>query len=125
MVCHFYHDDFLRCKIVDKHLRIIANLHPECSFVHLNVQKAPFIVNKLQVRVLPTIGIFIDGILIESITGFEEFGGIDDFKTLVMTRRLASSKVLKLREEEKFKMTKKKKKRIVFGESDSDTDEEE
>lgn len=65
VVCHFSHNDFLRCKIMDKHLRLIARDHPECKFYHLNVQRSPFIVKKLNIRMLPTVGVFIDGILIE------------------------------------------------------------
>jgi thioredoxin-like negative regulator of GroEL len=73
VVCHFYHNDFIRCKIMDKHLRIISRDHPECKFYCLDVQRAPFIVEKLQIRMLPTLGIFIDGILIESIIGYIVF----------------------------------------------------
>lgn len=39
IVVHFYHNDFLRCKIMDKHLNEIAKIHPECVFVSLNAQK--------------------------------------------------------------------------------------
>ena len=36
VVCHFYHDQFERCKIMDKHFREMANLHPETLFVKIN-----------------------------------------------------------------------------------------
>lgn len=44
---------------------------------------------------LPTICIFLNGILKDRIVGFEEFGGRDDFKTIMLTRRLVYSKVIK------------------------------
>lgn len=69
VVVHFYHKDFSRCRIVDKHLKIIAFQHPECKFLYLDVEKAPFLINKLQVRTLPTIGIFLNGINTENIVG--------------------------------------------------------
>ncbi len=44
VVCHFYHKDFERCKIVDMHLREIAKAHVEAKFVFLNAEKAPFFI---------------------------------------------------------------------------------
>ena len=49
VLCHFYHQDFERCKIVDMHLRKIAAIHPEAKFVMLNAEKAPFFIKKLQI----------------------------------------------------------------------------
>ena len=37
---------------------------------------------------LPTIISFIDGIAVDRIIGFEELGGIDEFPTMIMIRRL-------------------------------------
>jgi thioredoxin-like negative regulator of GroEL len=70
VVCHFYHNDFERCKIVDHHLRQIAKQHPEAKFIYLNAEKAPFFVDRLAVKVLPTIVTFIDGIANDRIVGF-------------------------------------------------------
>ncbi len=47
VVCHFYHKDFERCKIVDMHLRNIARDHPEARFVFINAEFSPFFVQKL------------------------------------------------------------------------------
>lgn len=43
VVCHFYRDQFMRCKIVDKHLEILARKHIETKFCKINVEKAPFL----------------------------------------------------------------------------------
>ena len=43
VVCHFYHNDFERCKIMDKHLIKIASEHPETLFVKINAEKTPFL----------------------------------------------------------------------------------
>jgi hypothetical protein len=51
VVCHFYHNDFERCKIIDKHLKIISHEHPETLFVRINADKTPFFTTKLGVRV--------------------------------------------------------------------------
>ena len=86
-VCHFYHNDFERCKIIDKHLQILAPKHKECKFLKLNAEKSPFFVNKLQVKVLPTICLFKKGVLVDKIVGFEDLGGKDDFKTIDLVRK--------------------------------------
>ncbi len=94
-VVHFYHKDFERCKIVDMHLREIAKTHLEARFVCLDAEKAPFFIGKLQIQVLPTIILFIDGVAVDRVVGFEELGGEDDFDTIHLTRRLVRSNVLK------------------------------
>lgn len=84
---HFFHKDFERCKIIDKHLQIIAPQHKECKFLKLDAEKAPFFIQKLAIQVLPTICLFKDGVLVDRIVGFEELGGKDDFNTIMLTRR--------------------------------------
>jgi hypothetical protein len=44
VICHFYHHDFERCKIVDMHLREIARTHVEAKFIYINAEKAPFFI---------------------------------------------------------------------------------
>jgi len=121
-VCHFHHNDFNRCKIAEMHLRKIAYEHPESKFIQIDVQKSPFLVEKLLVVVLPTIAMFKDGVKIDEINGFDDFGGRDEFETFAMTRRLARSKVIELKEAEKFKLERKVKEKVA---GDSDTDSEE
>jgi thioredoxin-like negative regulator of GroEL len=86
-VCHFNHKDFNRCKISEHHLKKIAYDHPECKFLQIDVDKCPFLCEKLLVVVLPTICMFRDGIKVDEINGFDEFGGKDEFETVAMTRR--------------------------------------
>jgi len=50
-VVHFYHTDFHRCRIMDKHLEILAHNHPETLFLKINAEKAPFFCAKLDVVV--------------------------------------------------------------------------
>jgi hypothetical protein len=45
--------------------------------------------------VLPTIVCFIDGIAVDRLVGFEDLGTSDDFPTIVMTKRLIRSGVIK------------------------------
>ena len=94
VICHFYHKDFERCKIIDMHLSAICRTHTEAKFVKIDAEKCPFFVSKLQVQCLPTIVLFIDGIAVDRIVGFEELGGKDEFPELLLTRRLISGGVL-------------------------------
>lgn len=97
VVVHFYHNEFLRCKIVDKHMRIIAPKHKGCKFLYLNADKTPFFVQKLQIQMLPTIVVFKDGIAQDRLTGFEDLGGKDEFRTEVLEHWLSKAGCIKLK----------------------------
>lgn len=124
VVVHFYHRDFERCKIMDKHLRILCKQFIGTKFVHIDAEKAHFFVGKLavrhalcptpkpfalvadspappmhclvvcccccclcaQIKTLPTLVYFIDGIAKKRQMGFEGLGG-DEFKTKSVRKR--------------------------------------
>ena len=116
VVCHFYHNDFERCKIMDKHLVKIASEHPETLFVKINAEKTPFFTAKLNIRVLPTVILFVDGKAITRFIGFQDFGMRDDFPTINITRKLVMQKmILPKNKSEKGEINIYKK-----GDSDSD-----
>ena len=71
VVVHFAHEEFLRCKIMDHHLKELAEQYLECKFVRIVADKAPFFVQNLKVRTLPTLLVFRHGKVIERLTGFE------------------------------------------------------
>jgi len=41
---------FLRCKIVDKHLALLAPKHMETKFCKINAEKCPFLTDRLKIR---------------------------------------------------------------------------
>merc|ERR1719473_1257837 len=84
VVVHFYHREFFRCKIVDKHLREIAKKHLSCKWLTLDAEKAPFFIAKLAIQMLPTVIVFKDGVVADQFSGFDEMGGKDEFRTEVM-----------------------------------------
>ena len=96
VVAHFWHPEFERCKIVDKHLELLAGKHFATRFVKVNVsaQNATFLVEKLQVRMLPCIITFQHGIAGERIVGFDRLGERDDFETGAMERLLVEFGVI-------------------------------
>jgi len=97
VVVHFYHPEFFRCKIVDKHLKIIAQKHLSCKWLTLNVEKAPFFVTKLAIQMLPTVIVFKDGVVSDQFSGFDEMGGKDEFRTEVMEHWFSKAGCVKMK----------------------------
>ncbi|XP_026325572.1 thioredoxin domain-containing protein 9 [Hyposmocoma kahamanoa] len=94
VVCHFYKNDTPRCKIVDMHLKILAQKHVETRFVKLDAERAPFLTGRLKIRVIPTIALVKDNKTKDFIVGFTELGNRDDFATDMLEWRLARSEVI-------------------------------
>ncbi len=97
VVVHFYHDEFVSCKVMDKHLRGIAPRAIGARFLRLNAKKAPFFTAKLKVKVLPTLVFFKDGVATGRQTGFEGLVSSatdEDFPTARLMRHLAIAGVL-------------------------------
>ncbi|KAH7105553.1 thioredoxin-like protein [Auriculariales sp. MPI-PUGE-AT-0066] len=88
-IVHFYHRDFDRCKIMDRHLEALAPRYFATRFIRVFVENVPWLVNKLQVQVLPFIGCFMDGVLKHRMVGFEELGNDDSFATAALEMRLS------------------------------------
>jgi len=97
VVVHFFHEEFMTCKVMDKHIRAIAPRAVGARFLRLNAQKAPFFVAKLKVKVLPTLVFFRDGVATGRQTGFEGLVSAatdEDFPTARLLRHLAIAGVL-------------------------------
>ncbi|XWS29262.1 hypothetical protein CRYUN_Cryun24cG0013300 [Craigia yunnanensis] len=84
VICHFYHKEFYRCKIMDKHLKALAPKHLDTKFIKLDAENAPFFVTKLAVKTLPCVIIFRKGIAVDRLVGFQGLGGKDDFATRML-----------------------------------------
>lgn len=94
-IVHFHKTDFNRCRIMDDHLRTIAEQHLEARVVKINVENAPFLVTKLNVKVLPCVIAFIDGVSVDRVIGFEGLGYSEDtFATTDLEWRLLGAGVL-------------------------------
>ncbi|KAG0272031.1 hypothetical protein BGZ95_000096 [Linnemannia exigua] len=123
-VIHFYHSDFRRCMIVDKHLETLAKKHFKTKFVKIKVENAPFLVEKLQVKVLPCVISFIDGIAVDRLIGFDELGSTDNFSTAMLELRYKTAGVI---EDDNKVDPSKLKKKSIFGRdygSDEGTDDD-
>ena len=133
VVCHFYRDSTFRCKIVDKHLEILAPKHIECRFVKINAEKCPFLTQRLKIRVIPTLLITRDAKTVDYIVGFDDLGGKDDFSTEMMEWRIAKADVINYNgdlstppdsvDQKKTSILRNPKKTIRDGDDDSSDDD--
>ncbi|TNY21981.1 thioredoxin-like protein [Rhodotorula diobovata] len=83
-VLHFFHRDFRRCRIMDSHLEKLAAKHTDVLFLKADVANVPFLVTKLEVKVLPCLIGFVDGVTKMKLVGFEELPGGDTFETAAL-----------------------------------------
>ena len=84
----------MRCKIVDKHLEELARKHIECRFVKINAEKAVFLVERLKIKVMPTIALIRDNKPIDYIVGFTDLGNTDDFDNEMLEWRIARAGII-------------------------------
>lgn len=133
LVCHFYRDTTFRCQIVDKHLQLLATKHLETRFLKLNVERAPFLCQRLSIRIIPSIACIVNNITKDYIKGFDDLGGVDDFSTEMMEWRLGCAGVINYSgnlfeppdsKKEGKKMQRKAKKAIRTANLSSDSDDD-
>jgi thioredoxin-like negative regulator of GroEL len=65
---------------MDKHIKLLSEQFPNTQFLSINAEKSPFFVERLSIRTLPTLCIFIDGVLKDKVLGFQGLSG-DEFLT--------------------------------------------
>lgn len=94
VVIHFAKPEFRRCRILDRHLEHMARQHPSTLFLKADVKRTPFLVNKLEIRVLPCLFVFKNGVCKDKLIGFQEFGNSDVFTTAALEWRLGQTGVI-------------------------------
>lgn len=103
---HFFHPDFARCSVMDRHCEQLASKHNEhgdadVAFARVDVKNAPFVVEKLSIRVLPAVLGFVKGVVKGRVTGFEgiAWGGREEGPavTAALEAKLVEWTVLKNR----------------------------
>ncbi|KAL8143730.1 hypothetical protein V2J09_016762 [Rumex salicifolius] len=93
VVCHFYRENW-PCKVMDKHMSILAKQHIETRFVKINAEKSPFLADRLKIVVLPTLALIKNAKVDDYVVGFDELGGSDEFSTEDLEDRLARAQVI-------------------------------
>ncbi|KAL6543956.1 Thioredoxin domain-containing protein plp3b [Orobanche gracilis] len=102
VICHFYHREFYRCKIMDKHLKSLAPRHLKTKFIKVDAENAPFFVSKLAIKTLPCVILFRKGVATDRVVGFQDLGAKDDFTTRTLKNLLLKKGIIEesKREEE-------------------------
>ncbi|KAG6406632.1 hypothetical protein SASPL_134238 [Salvia splendens] len=107
VVCHFYRENW-PCKVMDKHLAILAKQHIETRFIKLNAEKSQYLSEKLRIVVLPTLALVKNAKVEDYVVGFDELGGRDDFSTEELEERIAKAEVIIFEGESSGKLSKLK-----------------
>ncbi|XP_010521992.1 PREDICTED: thioredoxin domain-containing protein PLP3A-like [Tarenaya hassleriana] len=100
VICHFYHKEFYRCKIMDKHLKALTPRHTDTKFIKLDAENAPFFVTKLAIKTLPCVVLFRKGVATDRLIGFQDLGAKDDFGTKTLENLLIRKGFLSEKKEE-------------------------
>ncbi|KAI0284361.1 thioredoxin-like protein [Russula aff. rugulosa BPL654] len=87
-IIHFYHSNFRRCAIMDKHMAALAPKYFNTRLSRVFVENVPFLVEKLGLKVLPCVVSFVKGVSKDRTIGFEELGNADSFSTATLELRL-------------------------------------
>lgn len=128
LIVHFYRNTTMRCKILDEHLKVLSKKHMGTKFLRLNVEKCDWIVQRLNIRVIPTLAFVKDGKTKNYMRGFDDLGGTDDFSTEMLEWRLGVAEMITYKGDLKTPpdMQKKKKQttRIIRGKDRDESDSE-
>lgn len=89
VITHFYRSSTWRCNIVDKHLSDLAKQHMETKFIKIDAEKSPYLAERLNIVLMPTIIMTKGGFTHDRIEGFDQLGGTDKFTTRTLEKRLA------------------------------------
>lgn len=101
VLAHFLHPRFEKCALLSRGLAPLAHAHPETLFVEVNALEAPFLTQKLRLRVLPLMVFFREGAAPVRVEGFEGFGDEKSFVQRDLLRRLVGCGALKPTGEER------------------------
>lgn len=132
IVCLFYKDGSPRSKIADMHLKILAKKHVEARFCKLNVERCPFLTERLRIRIIPTIALVVDSKAKDYIVGFTDLGNCDDFSTEMMEWRIAQSRCITYsgdlmhppEQEKKPWLNQQQKSKTIRGKESDDSDDD-
>eukprot|EP00758_Cryptobia_borreli_P011647 Tbor_TRINITY_DN5680_c0_g1::TRINITY_DN5680_c0_g1_i12::g.9031::m.9031 len=90
---HFFHKDFERCKIMDRHLQELAPQMMSIKFAKIDADKSPFLVERLRVNMLPCVVLFHNDVAVDRIVGFDGLGEDDIDQSALRERILVGLKL--------------------------------
>lgn len=87
-VVHFYQPTFAKCKVMNERLAELAQRHVALAVLAISAEKAPFLVAKLKIKVLPFVVVYRQGVEASRIVGFEGVGSAADVSVDALEQRL-------------------------------------
>ncbi|KAK6200915.1 thioredoxin-like protein [Scheffersomyces amazonensis] len=99
-IVHFYQPNFQKCQLMNKYLNVLAEKHLQLKIIRIKAELAPFLVNKLQIKILPFIIIYKNSIEVDRIVGFEKFNNAvnpsyESFENYLLVRNIINRKSIK------------------------------
>lgn len=96
IIIHFEIPTFPKCVFMDNALESLARKYLDSKFVKINVENCPFLVDKLQIKVLPFVVGYKKGVEALRLTGFSELGNDPNgFPLVNLEKRLLSVRLIK------------------------------
>jgi hypothetical protein len=80
VICHFFSMTNKHCPLMNQHLEKLAKNHMECKVIKINAEKSPYLVENLNIVMMPTIVCVQKGHVVKKFQGLDELGG-DKFST--------------------------------------------
>jgi hypothetical protein len=93
LIVHFGRSATPRCEVLDGHLTALARKHLETKFLKVDVERSPFLCERLKIHTLPSMVLVKQGRTDKTLIGFGDFGG-DDFTMEELETCLVKNQVL-------------------------------
>ncbi|KAJ1615728.1 thioredoxin-like protein [Pavlovales sp. CCMP2436] len=81
LVCLFYRDANKWCDVLATHCQVLAEKHMECKFLKVNAEKSPFLVERLNVYMMPTLVCVKEGNVHVQLNGLDDIDPTGKFET--------------------------------------------
>ena len=96
VIIHFQLPHFRKCEYMDDKLSKLAKKYLNTKFIRINVSDCPFLVDKLEIKVLPFVVGYINGLEKTRIIGFSKLGNDpNSFELSSLERYLISERLIK------------------------------
>ncbi|KAG7661752.1 uncharacterized protein J8A68_004700 [[Candida] subhashii] len=73
-IISFYQPNFSKCQLMNSKLKLLCENHLNLKVFAIKAENAPFLVEKLNIRILPCVIIYKDGKELDRLIGFEKLG---------------------------------------------------
>lgn len=94
VVCLFFRDSNKWCEVLSNHMQLLAEKHMEAKFLKVNAENSQFLVERLNVWMLPTIVCCKDGKVHRQFNGLDEIDPTGKFETASLEFVLHGSEML-------------------------------